>query len=61
MQTLTWRTSTYSPNGSNCVEIATTPVTILVRDSKAPARPHLAFSLPAWGRFLPHGKSHAVR
>ncbi|MFB7731556.1 DUF397 domain-containing protein [Streptomyces sp. NPDC056127] len=43
MHPLTWRKSTYSPDGSNCVEIATTSTTVLVRDSKAPAGSRLSF------------------
>ncbi|WP_078969175.1 DUF397 domain-containing protein [Streptomyces cyaneogriseus] len=48
MQTLQWRKSTYSGDSSNCVEIATTPTTILVRDSKNPAGPRLAFLPATW-------------
>ncbi|WP_329264469.1 DUF397 domain-containing protein [Streptomyces pseudovenezuelae] len=35
MQPIHWRKSTYSGDGSNCVEIATTPTAIHVRDSRA--------------------------
>jgi hypothetical protein len=48
MQALHWRKSTYSGDSSNCVEIATTPTTILVRDSKNPAGPRLAFLPSTW-------------
>lgn len=54
MQTLHWRKSTYSGDSSNCVEIATTPTTILVRDSKNPAGPRLALPPTAWADFLSH-------
>ncbi|CAL9439742.1 hypothetical protein SUDANB58_02221 [Streptomyces sp. enrichment culture] len=54
MQTFDWRKSTYSGDGSNCVEIATTPGTVLVRDSKNPAGPHLALPPAAWADFLSH-------
>ncbi|MFC8096951.1 DUF397 domain-containing protein [Streptomyces sp. NPDC057363] len=52
MQPLTWRKSTYSPDGSNCVEIATTATVTLVRDSKNRAGAHLAFPRTAWADFL---------
>ncbi|HEX7658085.1 MAG TPA: DUF397 domain-containing protein [Pseudonocardiaceae bacterium] len=32
----TWRTSSYSSSGGNCVEIAWDPATTAVRDSKNP-------------------------
>ncbi|MFB7655815.1 DUF397 domain-containing protein [Streptomyces sp. NPDC056128] len=54
MHPLTWRKSTYSPDGSNCVEIATTSTTVLVRDSKAPAGSRLSFPSAAWADFLSH-------
>lgn len=54
MRTLQWRKSTYSGDSSNCVETATTPTSILVRDSKNPAGSHLAFPPTAWGDFLSH-------
>ncbi|MEU0740909.1 DUF397 domain-containing protein [Streptomyces sp. NPDC006134] len=54
MQTFDWRKSTYSGDGSNCVEIATTPTAVLVRDSKNPAGPHLALPPTAWVDFLTH-------
>ncbi len=34
MPNLHWQKSTYSPDGSNCLEIAPTPTTIHIRDSK---------------------------
>lgn len=43
-----WRKSTYSLNGTDCVEIGNG---IGVRDSKAPAT-HLAVGTPAWSAFL---------
>ncbi|MFK0116618.1 DUF397 domain-containing protein [Streptomyces sp. NPDC090994] len=54
MQPVTWQKSTYSPNGSNCVEIANAPTTILVRDSKTLHGPHLTFPPSAWADFLSH-------
>jgi hypothetical protein len=52
MQTLHWRKSTHSGDGSNCVEIATTPTTIHIRDSKNPDGPHLTLRATAWMEFL---------
>ncbi|MFE7276078.1 DUF397 domain-containing protein [Streptomyces sp. NPDC057623] len=54
MQTLHWQKSTYSGDGSNCVEIATTPTTIHIRDSKNPTGPHLTLRPTTWAGFLPH-------
>ncbi|WP_336885996.1 DUF397 domain-containing protein [Streptomyces mexicanus] len=39
MPNLHWQKSTYSPDGSNCLEIAPTPTTIHIRDSKTPTPP----------------------
>ena len=54
MQTLYWQRSTYSGDGSNCVEIATTPTTIHIRDSKNPTGPHLTVQPTTWMDFLSH-------
>ncbi|MGW7088622.1 DUF397 domain-containing protein [Streptomyces sp. NPDC054871] len=49
-----WRKSSYSSNeaGSDCVEIAPTPRTIHVRDSKNTRGPQLAFANSTWADFL---------
>ncbi|MCP2165706.1 DUF397 domain-containing protein [Goodfellowiella coeruleoviolacea] len=48
-----WRTSSHSgPNGGECVEVARTPDTTGVRDSKNPDGPHLTFPTTAWQAFL---------
>ncbi|WP_030179741.1 DUF397 domain-containing protein [Streptomyces violaceorubidus] len=47
-----WRKSSYSGGGNNCVEIATSPTHVAVRDSKAPARATLTFLRAAFTRFL---------
>lgn len=44
----TWRKSSYSPSGSDCVEVGHG---IGIRDSKAPAA-HLPLSETAWSAFL---------
>lgn len=52
----TWRKSSYSNGGGNCIEwapghAAATGV-VPVRDSKDPHGPTLAFDAPAWTAFL---------
>ncbi|PSM37462.1 DUF397 domain-containing protein [Streptomyces dioscori] len=49
-----WRKSSYSgpDDGNDCVEIATTPTHIAVRDSKAPARGQLTFPAGAFTPFV---------
>lgn len=54
MHCLTWVRSTYSPDGSNCVETAITPTSVLVRDSKDPNGPRLALLPAAWAHFAAH-------
>jgi predicted secreted Zn-dependent protease len=48
---LTWRTSTFCSSGA-CVEVAPTAECILLRDSKDPAGPVLAFSHDEWAAFV---------
>ncbi|WP_030207601.1 DUF397 domain-containing protein [Streptomyces sp. NRRL S-87] len=46
---LTWFKSSYSTEqGGNCVEVATTPTTIHVRDSKAADGPVIDLAPAAW-------------
>lgn len=52
MSELHWKKSTYSPDASNCVEIARTPSVIHIRDSKTPTAPHLTFPPSPWTDFL---------
>ncbi|MEU8652933.1 DUF397 domain-containing protein [Streptomyces sp. NPDC048737] len=48
-----WFKSSYSGNeGGECLEAATAPDAIHVRDSKAPARAQLTFSATEWTAFL---------
>lgn len=54
MPELDWQKSTRSAEAANCVEIATTPTTILIRGSKARPGPHLTFAPSAWAEFLSH-------
>ncbi|MEU6085635.1 DUF397 domain-containing protein [Streptomyces sp. NPDC047085] len=50
---LAWFKSSYSSgSGDNCIEVAHTPATIHVRDSKDQQGPTLALSPTAWADFL---------
>ncbi|MEU0684209.1 DUF397 domain-containing protein [Streptomyces albogriseolus] len=51
---LVWFKSSYSSGseGDSCVEIATTPATVHVRDSKTTDGPRLVFTPAAWAGFL---------
>ena len=49
---IAWRTSSYSGNSGNCVEVAPAPEGVLVRDSKDPAGPALAVTTAQWQAFL---------
>lgn len=53
---LEWFKSSYSSGseGDSCVEVATTPGRVHVRDSKfRDASPRFALTAGAWARFLP--------
>ncbi|MGW4888683.1 DUF397 domain-containing protein [Streptomyces murinus] len=54
MHILHWHKSTYSGDSSNCVEIAATPSTIHIRDSKTLTAPHLTITPTTWAAFLSH-------
>ncbi|MBV1949761.1 DUF397 domain-containing protein [Streptomyces sp. BV129] len=50
---LTWFRSSYSgTEGGQCVEVALTPNTVHIRDSKASAGPVLQVSPSAWTGFI---------
>ncbi|MFH8452617.1 DUF397 domain-containing protein [Streptomyces fungicidicus] len=53
---LVWFKSSYSdgPDGNSCVELALTPRTVHVRDSKDVTGPRLAFAPETWARFVPY-------
>ncbi|WP_369169984.1 DUF397 domain-containing protein [Streptomyces sp. R28] len=53
---LHWFKSSYSDssNGNDCVEVATTPATIHIRDSKTPGAPHLTVAPGTWNSFVGH-------
>nr|WP_206324822.1 MULTISPECIES: DUF397 domain-containing protein [unclassified Streptomyces] len=49
-----WFKSSYSngSNGETCVEVAATPGTVHVRDSKNTEGPRLAFGAAVWAGFV---------
>ncbi|MER5179834.1 DUF397 domain-containing protein [Streptomyces sp. NPDC002896] len=50
---LAWFKSSYSGNeGGACLEVAVTPGTVHIRDSKAPTRAQLAFRYSEWSAFV---------
>ncbi|MER7979108.1 MULTISPECIES: DUF397 domain-containing protein [unclassified Streptomyces] len=51
---LAWFKSSYSggTSGESCIEVATTPGTVHVRDSKNAAGPRLAVTPGAWADFV---------
>jgi hypothetical protein len=56
----TWFKSSYSsPQGDDCVEVASTPATIHIRDSKDTTRPHLGLGPSAWAAFVTHAAAQA--
>lgn len=59
MHILHWRKSTYSGDSSNCVEVATTPSAVHIRDSKTTPAPHLTVANGAWASFLPYATEAA--
>ncbi|MCW8117930.1 MULTISPECIES: DUF397 domain-containing protein [Streptomyces violaceoruber group] len=51
-----WFKSSYSSgtDGNSCVELAVTPATIHIRDSKDTNGPRLTLTPAAWSSFLPY-------
>jgi hypothetical protein len=59
---LQWRKATYSSgNGGNCIEVATVPQAVAVRDSQDPDGPRLAFGAQAWRAFAAKVKGDGPR
>ncbi|MEU8955876.1 DUF397 domain-containing protein [Streptomyces sp. NPDC048518] len=56
-----WFKSSYSSSNESgdCVEVAATPHTIHIRDSKTPDRPHLTLAPSAWSTFLPYASRNS--
>ncbi|MGW3127546.1 DUF397 domain-containing protein [Streptomyces sp. NPDC001123] len=56
---LTWIKSSYSTDdGPACVEVASAPGAIHVRDSKCVQSPQLAFGAQQWAVFLSYAADH---
>jgi hypothetical protein len=57
---LEWFKSSYSTNeaGSDCVEVAPSPDTIHVRDSKNAQGARLAFTNASWAEFVSYATGH---
>ncbi|WP_406477558.1 DUF397 domain-containing protein [Streptomyces platensis] len=54
-----WAKSSYSSDeGGECVEVATAPGTVLIRDSKNPDGPRLTIAPTTWAAFLPYASKH---
>ncbi|MER5298654.1 DUF397 domain-containing protein [Streptomyces lasiicapitis] len=50
---LQWFKSSYSTEqGGACLEVATRPATVHIRDSKNPGGPHLTVTPAVWAAFL---------
>ncbi|MFF7357643.1 MULTISPECIES: DUF397 domain-containing protein [Streptomyces] len=51
---LHWFKSSYSDssNGNDCLEVAPTPATVHIRDSKNPEGPRLAVAPATWAGFV---------
>ncbi|MFE6750799.1 DUF397 domain-containing protein [Kitasatospora purpeofusca] len=53
MNPVSWRKSSYSTNGGECVEVVPdAPGRVPVRDSKDPSGPVLTFPSDAWNAFI---------
>ncbi|MFJ2819445.1 DUF397 domain-containing protein [Streptomyces sp. NPDC091279] len=60
MSELNWIKSSHSgTEGGQCVEVAATPATIHVRDSKNPSHGNFAVSQSSWGDFLTYASTSA--
>ena len=58
---LLWIKSSYSSEeGGECVEVATCPHTIHVRDSKDTARPGLAVGADTWAMFVGYAANQII-
>jgi hypothetical protein len=53
-----WRKSSRSTGGQDCIEVAQTQASCLVRDSKNSDDARLVVSRKAWTAFTRHVKSH---
>ncbi|MFD9606285.1 DUF397 domain-containing protein [Streptomyces sp. NPDC056831] len=57
---LEWFKSSFSDSsdGNDCVEVAASPGTVHVRDSKNVQGPRLTFGPSAWAGFVSHAAEH---
>ncbi|MCX5381846.1 DUF397 domain-containing protein [Streptomyces sp. NBC_00083] len=57
---LTWFKSSYSSSsdGNDCVEVAATPCTIHIRDSKNPEGARLGVTSATWTSFVAYAAEH---
>ncbi|MFI5621506.1 DUF397 domain-containing protein [Streptomyces sp. NPDC051567] len=57
---LSWFKSSHSDSGdiNDCVEVAHTPTTIHVRDTKTPRGPRLTFTPRTWTGFVSYASGH---
>ncbi|GHB55946.1 hypothetical protein GCM10010377_53840 [Streptomyces viridiviolaceus] len=62
-EALCWRKSTYSGGGEGdtCVEVATLPSRIAIRDSKAPTQAALSFPTETFANFIAALKADTPR
>ncbi|MER5780197.1 DUF397 domain-containing protein [Streptomyces mobaraensis] len=64
MSDLTWRKSSYSGNGHECVEVSGDLVKpdglVPVRDSKDPSGPKVVFTATAWSTFVRSAYAHEI-
>ncbi|MFE7275552.1 DUF397 domain-containing protein [Streptomyces sp. NPDC057623] len=60
---LAWFKSSYSsgPDGDSCVEVAATPGTIHIRDSKNARGPRLGFAPETWSDFVMYASGNCLR
>jgi hypothetical protein len=56
-----WRKASYSQAEGNCVEVASLPGAVAVRDSKNQGGPALAFTPGQWRRFTARLRTTEVR
>jgi hypothetical protein len=56
-----WKKSSYSGYNGECVEVATGPEEVMVRDSKNPGGPVLVLTPEAWAEFLAASKVPDLR
>lgn len=61
LETATWRKSSYSGQGGDCLEVVDgCPGVLPVRDSKAPDGVRLVFDADAWSSFVGAVKGDAL-